>query len=193
MTQSEIKEKKTPVNKNIRPGDFIVASKWIGIKGVLEIVNHKREEIEKRFSPSFTEYFKDYEKSLLTDIECGLGDSFMIKETVCVAEGGIFKALWKVSEIAGRGLEVDIKKIPVRQEVIEICNFLDISPYEMNSEGMVLMVLKEPEAVLEYLRNEGIPAAVIGKIRDDNDKLILNGEAVRYLDKIKQDSTDKIL
>ena len=139
------------------------------------------------------EYFKDYEKSLLTDIECGLSDSFMIKETVCVSEGGIFKALWKVSEIAGRGLEVDIKKIPVRQEVIEICNFFDISPYEMNSEGMVLMVLKEPEALIEFLKKEGIPAAVIGKIRDDNDKLILNGEAVRYLDKIKQDSTDKIL
>ena len=117
----------------------------------------------------------------------------MIKETICVAEGGIFKALGELAKIAGRGLEVDIKKIPVRQEVIEICNFFDISPYEMNSEGMVLMVLKEPEALVEYLKNEGVPAAVIGKIRDDNDKLILNGEAVRYLDKIKQDSVEKIL
>ena len=167
---SNNKENKPYINRNIRPGDFIVATKWIGIEGALEIIDYKREEIEKRFSPSF-----------------------MIKETICVAEGGIFKALGELAKIAGRGLEVDIKKIPVRQEVIEICNFFDISPYEMNSEGMVLMVLKEPEALVEYLKNEGVPAAVIGKIRDDNDKLILNGEAVRYLDKIKQDSVEKIL
>ena len=190
---SNNKENKPYINRNIRPGDFIVATKWIGIEGALEIINHKRDELIKRFSPSFMEYFKDYEASLSTEKECGCGDSFMIKETICAAEGGIFKALGELAKIAGRGLEVDIKKIPVRQEVIEICNFFDISPYEMNSEGMVLMVLKEPEALVEYLKNEGVPAAVIGKIRDDNDKLILNGEAVRYLDKIKQDSVEKIL
>ena len=190
---SNIKDNKPYINKNIRPGDFIVATKWIGIEGALEIINHKRDELIKRFSPSFMEYFKDYEASLSTEKECGCGDSFMIKETICAAEGGIFKALGELAKIAGRGLEVDIKKIPVRQEVIEICNFFDISPYEMKSRGMVLMVLKEPEALVEYLKNEGVPAAVIGKIRDDNDKLILNGEAVRYLDKIKQDSVEKIL
>ena len=190
---SNIKDNKPYINKNIRPGDFIVATKWIGIEGALEIINHKRDELIKRFSPSFMEYFKDYEASLSTDKELGAGDSFMIKETIIVSEGGIFKALGELAKIAGRGLEVDIKKIPVKQEVIEICNFFDISPYEMKSKGMVLMVLKEPEALVEYLKNEGVPAAVIGKIRDDNDKLILNGEAVRYLDKIKQDSVDKIL
>ena len=190
---SNNKENKPYINRNIRPGDFIVASKWIGIEGTLEIIDYKREEIEKRFSPSFMRYFKDYEASLSIDKESGAGDSFMIKETVCVSDGGIFKALGELAKIAGRGLEVDIKKIPVRQEVIEICNFFDISPYEMKSKGMVLMVLKEPEALVEYFKSEGIPAAVIGKIRDDNDKLILNGEAVRYLDKIKQDSIGKIL
>ena len=190
---SNNKENKPYINRNIRPGDFIVASKWIGIEGTLEIIDHKREEIEKRFSLSFMEYFKDYEASLSVEKECGCGDSFMIKETICAAEGGIFKALGELAKISGRGLEVDIKKIPVRQEVIEICNFFDISPYEMKSKGMVLMVLKEPEALVEYLKNKGVPATVIGKIRDDNDKLIINGEAVRYLDKIKQDSLEKIL
>ncbi|MBO6088879.1 MAG: hypothetical protein J6P37_01005 [Lachnospiraceae bacterium] len=190
---SNNKENKPYINRNIRPGDFIVATKWIGIEGALEIINHKRDELIKRFSPSFMEYFKDYEASLSIDKESGAGDSFMIKETIIVSEGGIFKALGELAKIAGRGLEVDIKKIPVRQEVIEICNFFDISPYEMKSKGMALLVLKEPEALVEYFKSEEIPAAVIGKIRDDNDKLILNGEAVRYLDKIKQDSIGKIL
>ena len=180
-------------NKDIIPGDFIVATKWIGVEGALEIISRKREDMAKRFSPSFMEYFIDYEENLSTDKECSIADSFRIKETICVSDGGIFKALGDLSKTAGKGLEVDLKKVPVRQEVIEICNFFDISPYEMKSKGMVLMVLAEPEALVECLRKEGIPAAVIGRIREDNDKLILNGEAVRYLDKIKADSITKIL
>ena len=41
--------KKIPVNRNIRPGDFIVATKWIGIKGSLKILDLKRDDLIKRF------------------------------------------------------------------------------------------------------------------------------------------------
>ena len=87
---SNIKDNKPYINKNIRPGDFIVATKWIGIEGALEIIDYKREEIEKRFSPSFMEYFKDYEASLSIDKESGAGDSFMIKCQVEFAEQSTF-------------------------------------------------------------------------------------------------------
>lgn len=189
----EEKNKKPLRNKSIHPGDYIVASKWIGIEGALEIINHKREELKKRFSSNFLEYFEGYEAALSTEKEREFSEAFNVKETVYAGEGGIFKALGELSAIAGRGLEVDISKIPVRQEVIEICNFYDISPYEMKSKGLVLMVLEKPEALVDSFMSEGIKAAVIGKIRNDNDKIIINKEAVRYLDKIKQDSIYKIL
>ena len=63
----------------------------------------------------------------------------------------------------------------------------------MKSKGLVLMVLSEPEALVDSFMSEGIKATIIGKIRDDNDKIIINKEAVRYLDKIKQYSIYKIL
>lgn len=40
-----------------------------------------------------------------------------------ITEGGIFGALWEMAEASGVGLEIDLKKIPVRQETIEICEF----------------------------------------------------------------------
>ena len=40
---SNIKDNKPYINKNIRPGDFIVATKWIGIEGAIEIINHNME------------------------------------------------------------------------------------------------------------------------------------------------------
>ena len=36
-----------------------------------------------------------------------------------VTEGGIFGALWEMAEASGVGLEIDVKKIPIRQETVE--------------------------------------------------------------------------
>jgi hydrogenase expression/formation protein HypE len=38
-----------------------------------------------------------------------------------------------MAEASGVGLEIDLKKIPVRQETIEICEFFGINPYELIS------------------------------------------------------------
>ena len=38
-----------------------------------------------------------------------------------VTEGGIFGALWEMAEASGVGLEIDLKKIPIRQETVEVC------------------------------------------------------------------------
>ena len=40
-----------------------------------------------------------------------------------VTEGGIFGALWEMAEASGVGLEIDLKKIPIRQETVEVCEF----------------------------------------------------------------------
>lgn len=40
-----------------------------------------------------------------------------------VTEGGIFGALWEMAEASGVGLEIDLKKIPLRQETVEVCEF----------------------------------------------------------------------
>ena len=43
-----------------------------------------------------------------------------------VTEGGIFGALWEMAEASGVGLEIDLKKIPIRQETVEVCEFFYI-------------------------------------------------------------------
>ena len=40
-----------------------------------------------------------------------------------VTTGGIFGALWELAEASGVGLEIELKKIPIRQETVEICEF----------------------------------------------------------------------
>lgn len=184
--QGEAKKEK------IKAGDSIVVSKWIGLEGAIDILKEKRAEISDNFGSSFPDYFDGYEDLLSIKKE-----SIISKEIGCVlmkdvSEHGIFGGLWELGSRAGMGLKVDIKAIPVRQEIIEICNLLDISPYELKSSGMLITVTKEPDELIEALRKEGINAVKIGEFTDNNDRIIVNNEEVRFLEKIKTDSVYKI-
>ena len=43
-----------------------------------------------------------------------------------MGEGGFLSALWKVAEDSQVGLTVDFRKVPVRQETIEVCEIFDL-------------------------------------------------------------------
>ena len=45
------------------------------------------------------------------------------------------------------------------------------------------MITPQSEKILEAFSAADIPAAVIGSLTADNDKKIINGDEVRYLDK----------
>ncbi|MCD8022849.1 MAG: hypothetical protein LUF30_07730 [Lachnospiraceae bacterium] len=92
-----------------------------------------------------------------------------------------------MAEPAGVGLEVDLRKIPVQQETIEICEYFDVNPYYLYSAGALLVGTEQAEALIAHLREIGIPAFVIGRVTDQNDRVIWNGENRRYLDRPKQD------
>ena len=107
-----------------------------------------------------------------------------------VSRGGIFSALWELAEKGNVGIEVDLKKIPIRQETIEICEVLGVNPYELYGAGALLIVSDKGNQLLHELEKQQIPAAIIGKITGENGKVILNGEEIRYLDRPKNDSLE---
>lgn len=115
-----------------------------------------------------------------------------VKSGVCamhdVSEGGIFGALWELAERAGVGLHIDLKKIPLRQETVEVCEYCNVNPYELLSGGCLLMAAEDGEALKSRLEAEGIPAAVIGKTVAGKERIIRNEDEVRYMDRPQQDA-----
>ena len=105
-----------------------------------------------------------------------------------LGEGGLFSALWIMAEEMKTGLIVDMKKIPIRQETVEILEVYEIDPYYALSGGAVLAVTEDPAGVLAALREAGLSGTVIGTLRNTADRLILNGDHVRCLDRPKADS-----
>jgi len=90
-------------------------------------------------------------------------------------------------------MEVDLHKIQLKQETVEICEFFDLNPYMLISGGCMLMVTDRGNLLADRLKEAGIPAAVIGRIKEGNDRIILNGEERRFLEPPKADELYKVM
>ena len=106
--------------------------------------------------------------------------------------GGIFGALWEISQRIGAGLSIDLKKIPVKQETIEICEFFELNPYQLLSGGGLIMLTENGKALVKKLEDAGIPAVVIGNTNSSNDKIVMNEEETRYLEPPVPDEIYKV-
>ncbi len=177
---------------NAKPGQDIVMTKWIGIEGNRILATQKRDDILKKYREEVLIKAKGERIDMSVQKEARIALEAGVKAMHDVSEGGIFAALWDLSEAAEVGLRVDFKAIPVRQEGIEICEMYDINPYMLSSTGALLMVTDDGYGLAAKLNEAGIMATVIGQTTDNNDKLIINGEEIRYLDPPQRDEIHKI-
>ena len=96
------------------------------------------------------------------------------------------------AEGAGIGLSVEMKKMTVRQETIEVCEVFHLNPYQLTSTGAVLMVTPKGEELKERLKREGIPAEIIGHTTEGNERIIWSGGEKRFLDRPAPDELARI-
>ena len=179
--------------KGAKPGQDIVISKWIGLEGTAILANMKKEEMLARYPEYLIDEAASFDKYLSVIPEAATA----MKSGVCVmhdaSEGGIMATLWELAESSGVGLSIDMKKLPIRQETVEVCEFCDVNPYELLSGGCLVMTAEDGNALVEALIQQDIPAVVVGKITDSNDRIIVNGEEKRYLDKPKTDEIHRFI
>lgn len=189
------KEKQAAGKTNVYSpaGLDIVVSKWIGMEGTSIIAKEKERELLKRFPPALVKMAGEQRDYLSVASEAATALKSGVYAMHDVRNGGIFGALWEISRKLGVGLCVDLKKIPVRQETIEICEFYNLNPYELISGGMLIMLTRDGQRLAEDLENEGINGIVIGSTNDGNDKIIVNQEEIRYLEPPVPDEINKLI
>lgn len=184
-------------SQSLEPGMDVVISKWIGLQGTSQIASLKREELEKRLPPRFVAEAESFKQFVSVVQEAKIAKGAQVCAMHDVSGGGIFRALWELAELAGTGIRVELKRIPVKQETIEICEVFGLNPYELLSGGALLMVTEHGEELVEQLLEAGILATLIGQLTDNKDKVLVtygeDGEELRYLDKPRTDEIDKIL
>jgi len=173
-----------------KAGQDILLTKYVGLAGSAILSKMEQSKLEERLPSYIVENGISLEKEISVLPESRIAMEVGVTGMHDVSRGGIFSALWELAEKGNVGIEVDLKKIPVRQETIEICEVLGVNPYELYGAGSLLIVTDKGNQLLYELEKQQIPAAIIGKITEENGKVILNGEEVRFLDRPKNDAIE---
>ena len=188
VTAMGIVEKEALVHSSgVQPGMDIVATKWVGLEGTAILAREREEELRTRYAKPFIDNAKVFGQMMSIVPEAAVAIKSGASAMHDVSEGGIFGALWELAESAGVGLEIDLKKIPIRQETVEICEFFDLNPYKIVSGGCLLIATTDGNGMVLELEKAGIPATVIGKATDGNDRVLLNEDERRFLETTQTD------
>ena len=174
-------------------GYDVVVSGYIAADAASLIAVSMEEELLLRFPQWLVTQAKDFREELSVMLAAKTAYKNGTHIMHDIREGGIFGALWEMAQREEVGLTVSLESIPMKQSVVEICNFYDINPYEALSQGCLLMAAKDGDLLVQELCSQGVVAAVIGKVTDSNDRIIHSGEEVRYMDLPKPDQIRKLL
>lgn len=167
-----------------KPGEDIVLLKKIGLEGALRIKRAKEEKMSARFAPFFLEQIEAQKEQIFSMKEIRAAASADgVSALHQIVDGGILAALWNLAESAGIGLTVDMRKIAVSQETVEVCEIFHLNPYQLTSAGCVLVATKKGEELADTLKQEGVPAVVIGHTEKGKERLIMNGAEKRCLNR----------
>ena len=143
----------------------VVITGDIAVRGTIRLIEENGEELDKAFSNSFMRRARALKETELPRIDDGI--SF-----IEIGEGGLTQALWELAEKERTGLRISLDAVPVKQETIEICNRLDVDPYELESYGSALCFVPEGK---EFEGTE------VGYTVNDKKRLLKYGEIERFL------------
>lgn len=187
------KEGQLVTTAGARPGDEIVVSKWVGLEGTAILAKEKEQELLSRYPSHLIETAKGFDQYLSVAPEAAVAVRTGITAMHDVTEGGIFGALWEMAESSGVGLEIDWRRIPIRQETVEICEFFGINPYGLISSGCMLMATADGARLARELERAGIPAALVGMATEGRECVLRSGEERCTLEPPKEDELYKVV
>lgn len=177
-------KKNTLLQSNMGKADKdIVLLKWIGLEGTLRVMREKEEALAERFVPTFLNQIRELESQIFSEKELEMAKEFGVLAMHQITEGGILAALWELTESSNVGMEVDLKKMTIKQETVEVCEHFHLNPYQLTSVGSVLIITDRGEELVETFREAGVEASLLGRTTSENARVILGGEEKRFLDR----------
>lgn len=188
-----IKKERLSEHMQAKPGQDIVVTKWIALEGTSILAKEREDELLKRFAPSFVNTAKRFDQYLSVVKEGRIAADLGAAAMHDITEGGVFGALWEMASAGNVGLDIDLKAIPIRQETVEVCEYFHANPYQMMSSGSMMIATEDGKALIQALKDEGIHATIVGRTTSGNDRILRNGEEVRYLDRPQPDELYKAL
>ncbi|MCM1179874.1 MAG: AIR synthase-related protein [Clostridium sp.] len=185
-------------HKKVSDGLDIVMTKWGGLYGGAILAVLREEELTTRYPQSYIRQAASYMQytSLMPELrvmeKIAAKQADLILAAHDVSNGGVFGALWQLLAACNTGGEIDIRKIAMKQEMIEICEYFDINPYMMNGQGSLLLVTGNGKELVQQMRQAGIVADIIGRTTKNKDRKVFIGDDERFLEPPKGDALNAV-
>ena len=185
-------------HNKVTSGKDIVMTKWTGLYGGAILASLKEEELTTRYPKSYIKTAAGYMEYTSLMPECPVLEAAVAENPDCiyaahdVSNGGVFGALWQMLSACNCGAEFSIEAIPVKQEIIEVCEYFDINPYMMNGQGSLLLVVDDGAHLVEQMERAGVAANVIGTTTKSKDRKIIIGDEERFLVPPKGDALNAV-
>ncbi|MEO0181810.1 MAG: AIR synthase family protein [candidate division WOR-3 bacterium] len=171
----------------MRPGDRIIVTKGPAIEAAGIFAAMFPDVLEREFGTDFARSAQElfYMMSVVQDARVAVslgvredGVSAMHDATEC----GLWGGLYEMSEAAGLGAVVEIERIPLDERAKRICSFYGIDPYSSISEGTLIITSRPHKApeIVEMLNRSGIPAAVVGYMKEEPGLIIQERGSERH-------------
>ncbi len=173
---------------NIMPGMDIVMCGQTGVMGTVKLLSKHKEGLQSRYSATYlngAERLKEY-MALRQEADIAIEEGIVYSHDI--STGGVYAALWEMADAANAGISISHDAIPIMQETVEICEYTGHNPYMIDGSGAVLFVTPYGDKLSERLYKEGYEASVIGRITNDNDRIIIHDDEKRFLTPPKYDT-----
>ena len=170
-----------PEKKNLC-GQEIVMTGYAALEATAAAAELCRDRLSKRFAPLYIENAAQHiwELCVIKHAEAALQKQAVWMHDL--SKTGVFGGLWELGEKLHIGMEVDLRQIPVLQETIEFSEYMGFHPYMVPSGGSMLIATANGSGMVRELKKLDIPAAVIGKLTEGNDRVLINQEETRFLE-----------
>jgi len=166
----EVPKEKLVKTSGAEIDDALVLTKGIFIEGTSIIAREKEKSlIEKGYDSEFITKCKNYlfnpgisvlKEALLAN------QHFKIHSMHDPTEGGLATAIAEMSIASDKGIEIDRNRITILPEPLVLSKEYNLDPLNTISSGALLISLSSDiaEDLINMLKNQGIPATIIGKI-----------------------------
>ena len=179
--------KKVSINfkREARPGDRVLIFGNAGHFGTTMLIGRYRELLRNRFSREYLDRaVMDAADFRIKPVE----DMYLIHDT---SYGGIYRTLYDIADLTGFGIRICHENISIRQDTIEICEYLKINPYMLIGVGCYAGVCHSEE--LDRIRTtEAFSMGLIqdaGELTEKKERIIYSDiyEMKRFLVPYTQD------
>ena len=183
LGQAAMEALRAEITGCLKPGDELVVACPVALKGTSVIAKNKKDKLAERFSAGFIQNCVSlWDAYGAGSIVWKIAQEADASALYAMGEGGFLSALWKMAEASEVGLEADFRKVPIRQETIEVCEIFDLNPYKLQADGAVLIGICGGEALVQRLRNEGFMAEVIGQTKPGDDMEQITADILKFIE-----------